>query len=232
MVDFHSHILPEVDDGSRSVEESLQMLRMMQEQGVRQVVATPHFYANHDNPERFLKRRTKALQKLREAIGTEQLPSVVPSAEVHYFDGISDCEVLDVLSIAGTNYILVEMPMRTWSDRMYRELQDIHQKRGLMPIVAHVDRYISPFQTNGIPERLMELPVLVQANAEFFTRRFTRPMALRMLRSGKIHLLGSDCHNLTDRRPDLGDAVRIIRKRLGDATLEEIARQERTILRD
>lgn len=232
MVDFHSHILPEIDDGSRSVAESLQMLRIMQEQEIHQVVATPHFYANHDNPERFLKRRAKALQKLKEAIGTEHLPAIFAGAEVHYFDGISDCEVLDALSIAGTSCVLVEMPMRAWSDRMYNELRGIYQKRGLTPIIAHVDRYISPFQTNGIPEQLMELPVLVQANAEFFTGLFTRSMALRMLRSGRIHLLGSDCHNLTDRKPNLGNAVQVIRKRLGVAALEEMARREKSILPD
>ena len=56
-VDFHSHILPGVDDGSRSVEESLEMLRAVARQGIGTVVATPPFYANHDTPERFLRRR-------------------------------------------------------------------------------------------------------------------------------------------------------------------------------
>jgi protein-tyrosine phosphatase len=105
---------------------------------------------------------------------------------------------------------------------MYRELQDIHSKQGLIPIIAHVDRYIRPFRTYGIPDRLAELPVLVQANAGFFQDRFTRPMAMRMLRGGQIHLLGSDCHNLTSRAPNLDQAIRLIRKQLGEEALQWI----------
>ena len=62
--DFHSHILPEIDDGSSSVEESLAMLQAERDQGIQSVVATPHFYAHHDSPERFLKRRAAARQRL------------------------------------------------------------------------------------------------------------------------------------------------------------------------
>ena len=65
LTDFHSHILPEVDDGSRSVRQSLEMLRLEGEQGIRRVVATPHFYARQDTPERFLRRRERAWNALR-----------------------------------------------------------------------------------------------------------------------------------------------------------------------
>ena len=56
MIDFHSHILPAMDDGSKNIEESLQMLRMLQEQGVERVIATPHFYADENPPDVFLRR--------------------------------------------------------------------------------------------------------------------------------------------------------------------------------
>ena len=88
--DFHSHILPCVDDGSHSVEESLQMLRMEAEQGVTHVVLTPHFYAKHDSPERFLQRRAAAWETLQAAMaGEEGLPQITLCAEVYYFPGIS-----------------------------------------------------------------------------------------------------------------------------------------------
>jgi protein-tyrosine phosphatase len=66
------------------------------------------------------------------------------------------------------------------------------------------------------------LPVLVQANASFFRDRFTRSMAMRMLSAGQIHLLGSDCHNLTSRAPNLDQAIRLIRKQLGEEALQWI----------
>ena len=97
-------------------------------------------------------------------------------------------------------------------------------------MVAHVDRYISRFRTHGIPKRLESLPVLVQANAEFFLERSTSRMAMRMLKKGAIHLLGSDCHNLTDRKPDLGDALELIRRHLGVGALEHIRFHEKLAL--
>lgn len=223
MTDFHSHILPGIDDGSRSVEESLAMLRMEARQGIRHVVATPHFYPRQNAPEAFLERRAESARLLFEAMAQEpDLPQVHLGAEVYFFPGISDCEQLRELTIDQNSYILIEMPLSPWTDRMYRELQDIHYKQGLNPIVAHVDRYIRPFRTDDIPNRLAELPVLVQANASFFQDWFTRSMAMRMLRKGQIHLLGSDCHNLTSRAPNLDQAIALIGKHQGQQALRWI----------
>ena len=113
---------------------------------------------------------------------------------------------------------------------MYDELGEIQSRRGLLPIVAHVDRYISPLRTHHIPETLEELPVVVQANASFFLRSGTRKMALKMLRREQIHLLGSDCHNLTSRKPNLRPALDVIENRLGKEALSRICEQGRQVL--
>lgn len=231
LTDFHSHILPGVDDGSKSVEQSLEMLRMEAAQGIRRVIATPHFYPRHDSPERFLRRRAEALNRLQEAMEIEEgLPQIELAAEIYFFSGISDSEVLSQLTIGQKRCILLEMPHSPWTDSMYRELEGICVKQGLTPVIAHVDRYIRPFKSYGIPERLKELPVLVQANAEFFLSGSTRRMALRMLKKGQLHVLGSDCHNLKDRKPNLGDAVRLIQERLGPEHLDWIRTHEQEIL--
>lgn len=223
IIDFHSHILPGMDDGSKSVEESLEMLRMMAKQGITHVTATPHFYPRHDTPERFLRRRTEAEALLREEMEKHSdLPTLSVGAEVYYFPGISNSEVMAELTIDHKKCILIEMPTPPWTDAMYRELEELYTKQGLVPIVAHVDRYIGRFRTFGIPKRLAELPVLVQANAEFFLRKSTSAMALRMLKKHQIHLLGSDCHNLDSRKPNLSAALEWIERRLGSAPLEAI----------
>jgi len=223
VTDFHSHVLPGVDDGSRSVEESLELLRLEAEQGVGRVVATPHFYPQHDTPERFLARRARAEAQLRQAMETNpDLPELCMGAEVYFFHGISSSDVISKLTIAGTRCLLIEMPPPPWSEAMYRELEELAVKRGYTPIIAHVDRYIGLFRTFGIPEKLERLPVLVQANAEFFLERSTASLALRMLKKEQIHLLGSDCHNLTSRKPDLGPALARIRQKLGTGPLTEI----------
>lgn len=231
VIDFHSHVLPGIDDGSDSLEESIALLRMEAEQGITHVVATPHFYPQHDNPERFLRRRKEAELRLREEMAKHDgLPELSIGAEVYFFSGISESDIVNQLTIDEKRCILLEMPRSPWTDRMYREMENIRSRQGLTPIVAHVDRYISPFRTHGIPARLEQLPVLVQANASFFLRGSTRSMAIRMLKNHQIHLLGSDCHSVDVRPPRLGEAVEQIRSRLGEETLDRIAHYQHSVL--
>lgn len=233
VIDFHSHILPGIDDGSASVEESIALLKLEAEQGIRHVIATPHFYAQEDSPDRFLRRRADAEARLREAMtGYQNLPQVSVGAEVYYFHGISNADALPELTIAGKRCILIEMPMPPWSRRMYAELENMASQRDLIPVIAHIDRYIGPFRTHGIPDRLRELPVVIQANASFFLYGATRAMALRMLKEDRIHLLGSDCHNLKSRQPNLGQALELIKKRIGSEMIERVNLWEQEILHD
>lgn len=223
VMDAHSHILPGIDDGSKSLEQSLAMLRMEAEQGVGRVIATPHFYPQHDSPERFLARRARAEEKLREEMTKHVgLPELYVGAEVYYFNRMSESDLLSELTIAEKRCILIEMSHAPWTDAMYRELENIYVKRDLIPIVAHVDRYISRFRNFGIPQRLAELPVMVQANAEFFLNRSTASLALRMLKQDRVHLLGSDCHNLDSRKPNMKGALDLIVKRLGEDALARV----------
>ena len=230
IVDFHSHILPCIDDGSASVEESIAMLRMEAEQGIRHVIATPHFYAQHDSINDFLARRAAAEKLLREEMEKhEGLPSVTVGAEVYYFRGISQSDVLQKLTIGNSAFSLIEMPVATWTNSMYEELSQIYREQSITPIVAHVDRYFTRFRTFGIPEKLEELPVLVQANASFFGSK-SAARAMRMLQKGQIHLLGSDCHNMHSRQPNLGKAIERIQKQCGDAVLANIVAFQRDVL--
>lgn len=231
VTDFHSHILPGIDDGSTSVEESIAMLQLEAEQGIRQVVATPHFYARCDTPERFLEKRNRAERLLREAMARHSdLPAIIMGAEVSFFRGMSESILLRELTIEPKNGILIEMPPAPWPDEVYRELAYIGDRLGIVPVVAHVDRYIGPFRTHYIPQRLAEMPVLVQANASFFLNQWTAGMAMRMLRQNQIQLLGSDCHNLSSRKPNLGTAVQRIEQRLGQNTLSQIRGYEQQVL--
>ena len=231
VADVHSHILPGVDDGSAGVDESIAMLQAMKSQGIQKVIATPHFYPGIDNPEEFLARRAEAMDRLSEAIsGLPDMPQILLGAEVYYYPEMSNSESLKRLTMGGSRYIMVELPQSPWPDRIYQELVRIRENQGLIPIVAHVDRYIQPLRTYSIPQKLQELPVLVQANASFFLRTSTRNMALKMLKNGMIHLLGSDCHNMDTRPPRLGEAVEVIRRKLGDGALAPLLEAQKQLL--
>lgn len=233
IVDCHSHILPELDDGSRSLKESLAMLQQEARQDIRHVIATPHFYARRDNPETFLRERARAAQVLRQVLARfSNAPKLYVGAEVHFFHGMSESDILTELTIDKKGCILVEMPYGKWTADMYRELENIWVRQGLKPVIAHVDRYIHPLKTRQIPEQLAQLPVLVQANADFFLNRATAGFALRLLKADRIHLLGSDCHNLTDRAPNLGDAVDVVRRHLGEDAVHRLNRHAAAVLED
>jgi protein-tyrosine phosphatase len=113
---------------------------------------------------------------------------------------------------------------------MYQEMENIYTKHGITPIIAHIDRYISPLRHRQILDRLEDLPVLVQANSDFFLRPMAAPLALRMLKEKRIHLLGSDCHNCSTRKPELGRAIEKIEKHLGASALEHLRFYEETVL--
>lgn len=232
LTDFHSHVLPGIDDGSASLEESIAMLKMEAAQGVTRVVATPHFYPQYDSPEKFLARRAEAEAQLREEMTKhEGLPELIVGAEVYFFRGISEFDSLSGLTTdEKSSILLLEMPMTKWTQSMYAEILGIYEKQGLTPVIAHVDRYMTPLNTQGIPSRLEQMPVYVQANASSFLRPGMRWLMTRLLKEDRIHLLGSDCHNLEDRQPNLGEAVKMIQKYAGSDAIRQIRAHEDRVL--
>ena len=228
MIDFHSHVLPGMDDGSSSVEESVRLLTALGEQGADTVAATSHFYATRQTPARFLERRAAAAEQLRPMLN-DRLPRILLGAEVLYFPGVSRMEELSKLCLQGTNLILLEMPFETWTNGMFREVQELARSGRFTVLLAHIERYYD-LQPVSVWDSLLEAGVLMQANADFFLRFRSRRKALKLLQEGRIHLLGTDCHNMQSRPPRMGEAVEFIRKRLGSDTLDEMEALGRDLL--
>ncbi len=214
MIDWHSHILPKIDDGSRDADESIALLGMLKEQGVDTVVATPHFFADDMSVEKFLSRRQRSLDAVRAAFKGGEI-DIVSGAEVRYYPGIGKLDSLEKLCIEGSNLLLLEMPMGEWTDYTVRELSDIANTLGVRLMLAHIERYLT-VQRKSVWSKLYESGVLMQVNASFFNELFTRHKALSMLKNGDIHFIGSDCHNVRHRPPMLGKAYEVIRKKFGD----------------
>lgn len=220
MIDWHSHILPAMDDGSKDVAESISMLGMQTSQGVGTVIATPHFYANDETVASFIERRAKAFEALKEQLG-ENGPHILLGAEVRYYQGISRLEGLKDLTIEGSKLLLLEMPMSVWTETMVRELVELSGKNSVRIVLAHVERYIK-LQKNAVWNRLLESGIMMQVNASFFTSLASRRKAITLLQDGVVQFLGSDCHNLTTRPPVLGQAAEVIRKKLGNGFLDQM----------
>jgi protein-tyrosine phosphatase len=214
MIDWHSHILPEMDDGSKNTAMSLEMLSTLKSQGIECVIATPHFYPNLDSLENFLSRRQKSYETLSGEL-TEDLPKVICGAEVQYYHGISHMNGLEKLVIGDTNLLLLEMPMSKWSDHEVKEVIELSGMHGLTIVLAHIDRYMQ-MQSSKVFEKLCESGILMQVNASFFSGFTNKRKALRWLDEGKIHFIGSDCHNLSSRPPKIGFAYELIENKFGD----------------
>ena len=199
MIDIHSHILPGMDDGSSSLEESLSMARESARQGVRLLAATPHFYATQEDPNSFLWRREKSLALL-ESAWQDSFPTLLVGAEVRYFDGISRVEKIAHLTLDHTRILLLEMPFTSWSRRMVEEVLELQRSRGLQVLLAHVERYLKD-QDGQVWETFRQNGVWMQCNANFFLRWQTKRKAQAMFKKGEIQMLGSDTHNMTTRPP-------------------------------
>ena len=193
-IDFHAHILPGMDHGSRDLSEAIVQWRLLSDLGVARVVATPHFYAQ-DEPsvDDFVARRDAAAQALRNAVsGTMRLSL---GAEVLLFRGLDRMEGLDRLCIEGTNAILLEMPLGGFDSAEVETVERI-AALGLCPVIAHIDRYL----VDTLALLLGNDSVRFQVNAGAFLGLSRRAACLRrMAEDGVIAAIGSDLHG-TDRR--------------------------------
>lgn len=228
LLDFHSHILPGIDDGSRSVDESASLLKMLAEQGAEIVVATPHYDANRSSVERFLIKRSAAYESLRDVI-TEDMPAVRLGAEVMYYPGISRMDGLDKLCIEGSRLLLLEMPMSKWSKYTADELRNMSATRGVTVVIAHVERCIG-YQDKDMLESLINNDVLCQINATFLLNLATRRKALGLLKNGLVQLVGTDCHNIKTRPPRLSEAYDVISRKLGEHFTSELLQYGRSLI--
>ncbi len=218
MIDIHSHILPNIDDGSRSVDQSLEMLKLLKDQKIDTVAATPHFDADRETASAFIERRNIALSSLKEKMSYE-LPKIVCGAEVGFYNGISRMKELDELCIDGSDLLLLEMPMKKWSEYDIKDLEALTRRGDITVVLAHIERYLR-LQSKEAMRRVYECGALFQCNADFFLDLFTRYKAMSMLKSGEIQFIGSDCHNTSSRSPRIGDAYAKIEKKLGKVFLE------------
>ncbi len=214
MIDLHCHLLPAMDDGCQSVEESLALLGRLAKQKVDTVMATPHFHANRESVSDFLARRQAAYDRLT-AHMPAGLPQVKLGAEVRYYTGISHMAQLKQLCLQDSNLLLLEMPLGKWTEYTLQELTDLASSQGICLVMAHIERYWKE-QPAWVWTRLLQSGVLFQVNAPVFLGLGTRRKAFKLLKDHTIHFLGSDSHNLSSRPPRLDEAMAAIRKKMGD----------------
>ena len=226
MIDFHTHILPGIDDGSRSSDMSIEMLKLEHMMGVDTVICTPHFYAHRDKIHEFLERRDRALEKVKTILTDpmySDLPEVRVGAEVYYFIGIGRAEHIGELCIEDTDILLLELPFRPWDKEIIEDIRELRYRQHLSVVLAHVERYKELQKDKHLYDEMLDQADLIQINAGSFTEGlFKRNFCLKLLKSGRTAIIGSDCHNTTSRKPNLNLGYDIICKKYGSDKVIEL----------
>ena len=227
MVDFHSHILPQVDDGSQSVEQTYAMLEKLREQGVRAVAATPHFDIRNESIDEFLFRRQQALDSLKRP--EDALPRLMLGAEVLYCGAsLHQIEGLDKLCLGNSRYLLIEPATEQLGTAYYTDMLRLMSECNITPILAHIERYYKGKNRQVIHELRREGAVL-QMNAEAFSG-WGKGKAIKLMKKERVQILGTDCHNLSFRPPNLTIAMEYIQKSRNQEISARMATWEDKIL--
>ena len=228
MIDFHSHMLPGMDDGAKNSRESVEMLRSAARQGVRVQALTPHYYPWRESTESFLERRDASLRKLNTKID-DTLPELLIEAEAAFFPAMTEQE-LSPLCLDGESLLLVELPFESWGNQVSDVLATLTLDRGYRVILAHVERYMGYGDNTERLLSLQNLPVTMQMNCGAFLPLFRLGKAFSLAkRLGEV-VLGTDAHNMEDRAPNMEKGRAALSRRLGENFLRRIDRRGEALL--
>lgn len=233
LVETHCHILPGIDDGSPDIETSVKMIERLKRQGAKAIILTPHYYSDSISLDDFTARRDSALAALRRELPPDS-PELIPAAEVYISKYLFNYESLDSVAVGSSGYILIEHPFSCdFSQRYYERLLNLNYDYGLKPILAHIERYHSLMEDEELIDEYIKAGCLIQVNVSSFANahRGIKKKLFRYLESGRVHLLGSDCHNLDNRPPDFTDGAQEIIKKSGREAIDVLEHNANVLIR-
>jgi protein-tyrosine phosphatase len=217
MIDLHSHILPGVDDGARSLDEAFDMARMAVADGIEVMAATPHFMPGmYDNENEDIRQRVAGLNQ---ALMDRQIDlAVVLGADAHMRpDFVAALRAGLLPTLHGSRYVLFEPPHMVKPPRLDELLFNI-QAAGYTPVFTHPERLKWIEHGYEAMKAAAASGVWMQVTAGSLTGRFgKRPKywAERMLAEGLVSILATDAHNTRSRPPLLAEAREIAVRELG-----------------
>lgn len=214
--DIHNHSMPGVDDGAKDVEMTRQMLQKAYEEGIREIILTPHYKSGM--AEDTTRKRYAAYRKAC-SIAEEISPhlKLYPGEELYY-----DSRMIQrlrqgfALSLNGTKYVLVEFPVYVDYPYIRQAVRDLWAA-GYFPVLAHIERYETLKKIERV-EELVRLGAYIQVNAESVIGKAgfrTKYYLLKLIRNNLVHLIGTDAHNVTARPPEMAACAKYLEKKAG-----------------
>ena len=217
MTDLHTHILPGMDDGPKTLLDAIALLERAAIQGVDRIALTSHFSCENESVEAFLARREMAFSALREACPKEL--SLKRGCEV-YFSPRLLTENVEALCLEGTKVLLLELPVLQ-KPAFLREVLTALVQNGITPLIAHVERYQYVAQDPRILADWVELGALIQVNAQSV---LDGGLARKLIKWGLCHAVASDAHSIRYRPVNLRPALDTVGKVLGADRAMELER--------
>lgn len=225
MIDIHSHVIPAVDDGSASVEETFEMIKEAKQVGFTDIILTSHFLLNHYETEAneliFWK------DKLQEVLNKQAINIKLHSGMEIYISNQMEELIKNkrLLTLANSRYMLMELPMGStiqYLDHVLYFLESI----GIKPIIAHPERYKCVQDDPDIVQEYKDKGALIQCNYASILGIYgnnAKKTVKKLLKSGYVDFLGSDCHKQKQIYTIIPEAEKKIKKIIGDLNFKKIS---------
>ena len=225
MIDFHSHIIPNVDDGSRSVEETFELLKEAKEAGFSGVISTSHYMEEYYETD--VAERNVWIKAISESLGKKDIDlNLYLGNEVYITKNIINLlETRKATSINNSNYVLFEFPMNSKPMDMYDIIYDMLEYK-LIPILAHPERYSFVQKDPNLVYDLIQKGVLMQSNYGSILGMYGEKAEIivrKLLENNMVHFLGRDVHRSGSVYPKIYKCLREIETIIGEDKLEEIS---------
>jgi len=205
MIDIHCHILPGIDDGAKNVSEAVEMITMQRTCKVNAMYLTPHFSAEEKTLEEFLLERDKAWEQLAAVLDHKDSPDIRIGAEVRYCQEILSMDLRKV-TLGQSDYLLLELPSQRYPAYALQSIEKLLEK-GIIPILAHVERCSYFREDPNLLKRLIDLGALAQVSAQALFDKRDKNFSIACLCQNLAQIVASDAHDPAKRKPNM-DVVR------------------------
>lgn len=231
MVDIHSHILHGIDDGSKNIEMTLEMLKVAEKNGTKSIIATPHYCLEFaETP--YLEVRD-LVSNLKELIKSEGINiDIYPGQEIYFFENMVNSYKEGIIgTMNSSRYMLIELPMRKYEERFLEVIYEL-QVLGVVPIIAHPERYDFIIENPSFINKFIDEDILFQMNTGSIVGKFGKNVkkTCKILMQNNIYnFIGSDAHNTSTRNSSMCEGAEII-KGFGKGNLENFIDNGRRVI--
>lgn len=228
--DIHSHILPGIDDGAKDITESAELINFMKKEGITEVIATPHFYPNEMSLGDFLEHRNNAYETLCSNLDGD-IPRIYIGCEILYFKRMGASRELEELSLNNSKYILLELS-DVHIDKYLFEDFALFAENGIVPIIAHIERYHKSRNFKKLLEEIKCRNYPVQINSSSLLQKKYRRAIKKVFKSGLFCVIATDTHSPKKRPPIIKSALQALRDDYGERIYHKVLRNNQILYKE